>query len=206
MPERKRGGRRGRPKKPAGPSQMPAGATKQGPCPDKLAVAKSLMLSIGDYNALSARLKSFEKIQWPHARPTPKDLAAAGFFYDPYGVTTGLPAEMARRPVATSVWSYDDQGRPDPMDNCICPSCEINVDGWEADDDPFEEHTKRSPRCRMAHALKRQRGATDAAAAPAPAPAADDQAQDPAEHRRKRRSVLLLDGSELSKGDEQRSL
>lgn len=201
MPKRKRGGRGvGRPKKPASPSQTPAGTSKAGPCPNKLAAAKSLMLSIGNYNALSARLESFEKMPWPHARPTPQNLAAAGFFYDPYGVTTGLPAEMARHPAKASAWVYDDQGQPDPMDNCICPSCEISVDGWEPDDDPFEEHKKRSPRCRMAHALRRQRGgarpaqkvaaATDATA-PAPVPAADDQAQDPAEHRRKRRAIKV---------------
>ncbi|KAL8369869.1 hypothetical protein RB595_000292 [Gaeumannomyces hyphopodioides] len=177
-PKRKRGGQG------AGHSETAAPPADQ---------QKKVMLSIGDYNALHTRLASFKKNPkpWPHARPAPEDLAAAGFFYDPYGVVTGLPAGIDHHSPSTSPPTEEEgsnagggEGQPGPMDSCTCPSCELSVDGWEPNDDPFEEHTARSPRCRMAVALKRQR--SEARAAQNVAAAADAV---PAEHRKKRRAL-----------------
>ncbi|EJT82284.1 hypothetical protein GGTG_02258 [Gaeumannomyces tritici R3-111a-1] len=161
------------------------------------AAQQKVMLSIGDYNAPHARLASFRKNPhpWPHARPAPEDLAAAGFFYDPYGIVTGLPPGMGHLspPMSPPTGEEEEGGDtvggedhpPHPMDGTTCPSCELSVDGWEPDDDPFEEHTARSPRCRMAVALKRRRSEARAA------PAADAV---PIENHKKRRALAAVSG------------
>ncbi|KAL8420513.1 hypothetical protein RB594_003344 [Gaeumannomyces avenae] len=105
------------------------------------AAQQKVMLSIGDYNAPHARLASFWKNPhpWPHARPAPEDLAAAGFFFDPYGIVTGLPPGMGHfsLPMSPPTGEEEDDGDavggedhpPHPMDSTTCPSCELSVDG-----------------------------------------------------------------------------
>jgi len=79
-----------------------------------------------EYSTESARLATFgprtkrSKSGWPHATPTPEDLAKAGFYYRPAAVSN---------------------------DNTICYLCERALDGWEEDDDPVQEHLKHSPDC-----------------------------------------------------------
>lgn len=36
------------------------------------------------------------------------------------------------------------------LDNATCFLCRYNLDGWEEDDDPFQEHLKHSPCCGFA--------------------------------------------------------
>ncbi|XP_005108138.1 baculoviral IAP repeat-containing protein 5 [Aplysia californica] len=67
------------------------------------------------------RLKTFQK--WPNDPDwtcTPEKLAAAGFYFRP---------------------------SPEAPDNVCCPFCNKELDGWEPDDDPYQEHKKHSPRC-----------------------------------------------------------
>lgn len=85
---------------------------------------------------LSSRLDSFKNVTkrgrrttatkygnnptWPHATPTPEQLAQAGFYYAP-----------------TS----------DDADNVKCYLCSRALDGWDLDDNPDVEHLKHSPDC-----------------------------------------------------------
>ena len=79
-----------------------------------------------EYASIESRLATFEpptkrsKLGWPHKTPTPEALAHAGFYYKPSKSSN---------------------------DNTICYLCERQLGGWEADDDPFEEHLKHSPEC-----------------------------------------------------------
>nr|CAG8494586.1 12162_t:CDS:2 [Entrophospora candida] len=71
-----------------------------------------------------ARIKTFGN-WWPHKEKktwtaTVKKLAKAGFYYYP-------------------LYKGDD--------NVVCPYCNISLEGWEPDDDPVKEHTKRSITC-----------------------------------------------------------
>ncbi|EXJ57528.1 hypothetical protein A1O7_07876 [Cladophialophora yegresii CBS 114405] len=79
-----------------------------------------------EYATLESRLATFEpptkrsKIGWPHKTPTPDEVARAGFYYKPSKSSN---------------------------DNTICYLCASQLGGWEADDDPVEEHLKHSPGC-----------------------------------------------------------
>ncbi|KAG4306369.1 hypothetical protein PORY_000357 [Pneumocystis oryctolagi] len=68
----------------------------------------------------SFHLSSRKKPKWPHIRPTPKDLADAGFYHDPY---------------------------PSSNDNVVCFLCKKALDGWNADDNPVKEHFQHSQQC-----------------------------------------------------------
>ncbi|KAG5950055.1 hypothetical protein E4U53_005526 [Claviceps sorghi] len=87
------------------------------------------------YFTYEARLSSFQKsskkrgstaggrgraLSWPHKHIAPSSLAKAGFYFEPY----------AENP-----------------DNCACFLCGKGMDGWEAGDDPLQEHLKHSPTC-----------------------------------------------------------
>ncbi|KAL6246690.1 hypothetical protein RBB50_005997 [Rhinocladiella similis] len=82
-----------------------------------------------EFSTLEARLASFEppskrsKLGWPHKTPTPDELAKAGFYYKPSSASN---------------------------DNTICFMCGRFLDGWEADDDPIQEHLKHSNDCSWA--------------------------------------------------------
>ncbi|PYH49718.1 uncharacterized protein BP01DRAFT_309646 [Aspergillus saccharolyticus JOP 1030-1] len=65
-------------------------------------------------------LTSAEPIAWPHSRPSPAELAHAGFFYHPYETNP---------------------------DNTICFLCRRALDGWEEEDNPITEHLKHAPDC-----------------------------------------------------------
>ncbi|OAX81652.1 hypothetical protein ACJ72_04007 [Emergomyces africanus] len=67
-----------------------------------------------------SNLKVTTPVSWPHERPSPEELAHAGFYY-----------------------------RPTPLspDNAACFLCERALDGWEEDDDPVTEHLKHSSEC-----------------------------------------------------------
>lgn len=69
----------------------------------------------------AARLKTFTGF-WPHEEPSAKKMASAGFVYLPY--------------------KNEDNG-----DSAKCLSCGLELDGWERDDDPLHEHSKRSETC-----------------------------------------------------------
>lgn len=68
----------------------------------------------------SFQLSSRKKPKWPHIRPAPKDLADAGFYYDP------------------SSSSHD---------NVVCFLCKKSLDGWNANDNPVKEHIEHSRQC-----------------------------------------------------------
>ncbi|KAL2006723.1 hypothetical protein VTN00DRAFT_9391 [Thermoascus crustaceus] len=64
--------------------------------------------------------KTAKPITWPHHRPSPAELAHAGFYYKPYETNP---------------------------DNTACFLCERALDGWEEDDNPITEHLKHSSEC-----------------------------------------------------------
>lgn len=64
--------------------------------------------------------KHAQPISWPYDRPSPTELAKAGFYYNPY--TTN-------------------------PDNTTCFLCNRALDGWEEDDDPTTEHLKHAGDC-----------------------------------------------------------
>lgn len=81
-----------------------------------------------DYATYDARLASYapptkrSKAGWPHKSPSPHDLAKAGFYYK---ASSG-------------------------KDNVQCFMCERQLDGWEEDDDPLQEHLKHGSDCAWA--------------------------------------------------------
>ncbi|KAL3475891.1 hypothetical protein BJX99DRAFT_228801 [Aspergillus californicus] len=68
----------------------------------------------------SSNSKSPKPISWPHSRPSPAELAHAGFFYNPYETNP---------------------------DNTTCFLCLNALDGWEEDDNPITEHLKHAKAC-----------------------------------------------------------
>ncbi|KAL2869367.1 uncharacterized protein BJX67DRAFT_348231 [Aspergillus lucknowensis] len=68
----------------------------------------------------SSSSKSVKPISWPHSRPSPAELAHAGFFYNPYETNP---------------------------DNTTCFLCRRALDGWEEDDNPVTEHLKHTKNC-----------------------------------------------------------
>ncbi|KAL4798945.1 hypothetical protein BDV19DRAFT_319478 [Aspergillus venezuelensis] len=68
----------------------------------------------------SSTSKSGKPISWPHSRPSPAELAHAGFFYNPYETNP---------------------------DNTTCFLCRRALDGWEEDDNPITEHLKHAKDC-----------------------------------------------------------
>ncbi|BCR86563.1 uncharacterized protein ACHE_30550A [Aspergillus chevalieri] len=64
--------------------------------------------------------KSTKPITWPHIRPSPAELAHAGFYYEPYETNP---------------------------DNTRCFLCESALDGWEEEDNPITEHLTLSQNC-----------------------------------------------------------
>ncbi|KAL8859622.1 MAG: hypothetical protein Q9178_004021 [Gyalolechia marmorata] len=68
----------------------------------------------------TSNAKGAAKIKWSHKSPHPTQLAKAGFFYNP---------------------------KPSAPDNTTCYLCHNHLDGWEEDDDAFEEHANLSPGC-----------------------------------------------------------
>ncbi|KAJ5161727.1 hypothetical protein N7492_007119 [Penicillium capsulatum] len=71
----------------------------------------------------SSTTKGAKTVRWPHQRPSPAELAHAGFYYKPY------------------------ESNPD---NTICFQCNRALDGWEEEDEPVTEHLKHSPDCAWA--------------------------------------------------------
>ncbi|KAI0432800.1 hypothetical protein F5Y09DRAFT_300933 [Xylaria sp. FL1042] len=70
--------------------------------------------------ASMAKGKAPKAFSWPHKRLDPEIFARAGFYFAP---------------------------SPHFPDNTVCFLCCKNVDGWEEDDNPFEEHLRLSPHC-----------------------------------------------------------
>ncbi|KAL4996594.1 hypothetical protein BDV10DRAFT_108602 [Aspergillus recurvatus] len=68
----------------------------------------------------SSSAKSAKSISWPHSKPSPAELAYAGFFYNPYETNP---------------------------DNTTCFLCRRALDGWEEDDNPITEHLKHAKDC-----------------------------------------------------------
>ncbi|KAL4895793.1 hypothetical protein BDV59DRAFT_144371 [Aspergillus ambiguus] len=68
----------------------------------------------------SSTTKSAKRIAWPHRKPSPAELAHAGFFYNPYGTNP---------------------------DNTTCFLCGNALDGWEEEDNPITEHLKHAKDC-----------------------------------------------------------
>ncbi|KAI9851627.1 MAG: hypothetical protein M1838_003221 [Thelocarpon superellum] len=65
-------------------------------------------------------LKGQNALTWPHATPSPAQLAKAGFIYAP---------------------------TPASPDNVYCFLCQKPLDGWEEEDDAVAEHLHHSPDC-----------------------------------------------------------
>ena len=81
------------------------------------------------------RLATFKSssIRWPHISPTPEDFAAAGFIQ----ASTRLSSDRVK-----------------------CTECSLDLDGWNHNDFPLLEHTRREPGCIRAKellAIKTQR-------------------------------------------------
>ncbi|PGG95938.1 hypothetical protein AJ80_09889 [Polytolypa hystricis UAMH7299] len=74
----------------------------------------------GSKGRTSGAKAATKAIAWPHERPSPEELAEAGFYY---------------RPIPLS------------PDNAACYLCERALDGWEEDDDPVTEHLRHSSAC-----------------------------------------------------------
>ncbi|EFX05936.1 chromosome segregation protein [Grosmannia clavigera kw1407] len=68
----------------------------------------------------AASARAPKTLTWPHRSPTAIDLARAGFFFNP---------------------------QPSNPDNVKCFLCHKDLDGWEEDDDPLQEHLKHSGNC-----------------------------------------------------------
>lgn len=98
-----------------------------GDCAWKEHKSHSLTCPLVTLNLQTSRLRTFDK--WPGERVKGgvNELAAAGFFHFP---------------------------KSDQDDTCICYQCGLALDGWEADDDPHYEHSRRRPRC--PHVVKKE--------------------------------------------------
>ncbi|TLS30981.1 hypothetical protein PpBr36_03284 [Pyricularia pennisetigena] len=70
--------------------------------------------------ASNASSRTPKTLTWPHKFLPPFELAKAGFYFDPH---------------------------PSNPDNVTCFLCHKQMDGWEAEDNPIEEHLKHSPSC-----------------------------------------------------------
>ena len=82
----------------------------------------------------TSSVKGNKSITWSHTTPSPADLALAGFYYKP------------------SI---------EAPDNTVCYMCERQLDGWEEDDDPIEEHLKHSDNCGWAVLMSLAKGTHD---------------------------------------------
>ncbi|KAK3938213.1 hypothetical protein QBC46DRAFT_460363 [Diplogelasinospora grovesii] len=67
-----------------------------------------------------AKSRTQKALHWPHKSLSPVELAKAGFVFEPH---------------------------PASPDNVFCFLCNKALDGWEANDNPLEEHVKHSPSC-----------------------------------------------------------
>ncbi|KAJ5753081.1 hypothetical protein N7520_009998 [Penicillium odoratum] len=85
----------------------------------------------------SSGVKGPRFIAWPHSKPSPTELAQAGFFYKPY------------------------ESNPD---NTTCFECGRALDGWEEEDNPITEHLKHSPDCGWAITMDIQQNSSNPSA------------------------------------------
>ncbi|KAJ5553650.1 hypothetical protein N7494_003028 [Penicillium frequentans] len=85
----------------------------------------------------SSGVKGPRFIAWPHSKPSPAELAQAGFFYKPY------------------------ESNPD---NTTCFECGRALDGWEEEDNPITEHLKHSPDCGWAITMDIQQNSSNPSA------------------------------------------
>ncbi|KAJ5162691.1 uncharacterized protein N7500_004521 [Penicillium coprophilum] len=84
----------------------------------------------------SSGAKTPKAITWPHQRPSPAELAHAGFYYKPYETNP---------------------------DNTTCFACHRALDGWEEDDNPVTEHLKHAPDCGWAIMMDLQQSSSNPA-------------------------------------------
>ncbi|KAJ5184386.1 hypothetical protein N7472_009226 [Penicillium cf. griseofulvum] len=84
----------------------------------------------------SSGTKTPKAITWPHQRPSPAELAHAGFYYKPYETNP---------------------------DNTTCFECHRALDGWEEDDNPVTEHLKHAPDCGWAIMMDLQQNSSNPA-------------------------------------------
>ncbi|CAI7671233.1 unnamed protein product [Penicillium palitans] len=84
----------------------------------------------------SSGTKTPNAITWPHQRPSPAELAHAGFYYKPYETNP---------------------------DNTTCFECHRALDGWEEDDNPVTEHLKHAPDCGWAIMMDLQQSSSNPA-------------------------------------------
>ncbi|KAL8779788.1 MAG: hypothetical protein Q9213_006773 [Squamulea squamosa] len=68
----------------------------------------------------ASNVKGASKLKWSHKNLDPAQLAKAGFFYDP---------------------------KLSAPDNTTCYLCHSQLNGWEEDDNPIEEHANLSAGC-----------------------------------------------------------
>jgi Inhibitor of Apoptosis domain len=98
------------------------------------------------------------QLRWPHAfsSPKPRDLAQAGFVFDP------ISAERA---------AAEKKKRKARLDRVQCVYCKILLFGWEEGDDPLADHLHEAPKCELARLLEEQRKKPKAKQAKEQAPA-----------------------------------
>ncbi|KAG0158633.1 hypothetical protein PDIDSM_6148 [Penicillium digitatum] len=84
----------------------------------------------------SSGTKTPKAITWPPQRPSPAELAHAGFYYKPYETNP---------------------------DNTTCFECHRALDGWEEDDNPITEHLKHAPDCGWAIMMDLQQSSSNPA-------------------------------------------
>lgn len=108
---------------------MPPKRTRLNDYPPQQLSRKTNLIDIDmEFAILETRVNSYapptkrSKAGWPHKSPTVADLAKAGFFYQPAA----------------------------GKDNVECFMCARQLDGWEADDDPLQEHLKHGSDCAWA--------------------------------------------------------
>ncbi|EPX71904.1 survivin [Schizosaccharomyces octosporus yFS286] len=78
---------------------------------------------------VSKRLETFKKISWSLSSPSPEQLSAVGFYYNPI------------------------QKPQQRIDNVTCFMCSKSFYDWEENDDPLKEHITHSPSCPWAYVL-----------------------------------------------------
>lgn len=101
---------------------------------------KASALALDQYLQYHNRLASFHgwPVNWERnkAKPTPEVFARAGFFSDP--------------------------APPNLLDNVACSFCDLQLDLWDPDDEPLQEHIDRSPECPFVHGRVPRRRMSDA--------------------------------------------
>ncbi len=118
------------------------------------------MSEISNMCCESNRLKTFEN--WPIDYINPKDLAAAGFYYDPLDIEKLEPPTPQMQYCIEFLLTFlllrlgpFQINQTSVSDNVQCFSCGVQINKWERDDIPFVEHKRWSPSCCFVRSVER---------------------------------------------------